>query len=143
MFIFLLCYATTASAQTPSLNANAGATTISIANPASQTILGYRLGGQAANQNVWQKIVRIIAGDFDKNYMNLIVAQSATNSTYVDGSLVAVTNFIAIGSSGYFGAQLFMTNNGEHTVISSQPVGVEVYGWGSADAYGYFGGMTK
>jgi len=33
--------------------------------------------------------------------------------------------------------------NGTHTVTSSQPVGVEVYGWGLADAYGYFGGVVK
>ncbi len=71
--------------------------------------------------------------------MNLIVGQSGTNSTLVDGSLVAATNFMAIGSSGYYGAQLMMTNSGTHTVTSSQPVGVEVYGFGDYDAYGYFG----
>jgi hypothetical protein len=41
------------------------------------------------------------------------------------------------------GAQLTVTNSGMHTVTSSQPVGVEVYGFGEADAYGYFGGIVK
>jgi hypothetical protein len=82
-------------------------------------------------------------GDFDVNYLNLIVAQSATNSTWVDGSLVAATNYVAIGTSGYYGAQITVTNSGVHTVTRSQPVGVEVYGWGVADAYGYFGGIVK
>jgi IgGFc binding protein len=82
-------------------------------------------------------------GDFDENFLNLIVSQSATNSTWVDGSLVAATNYITIGTSGYFGAQITVTNSGAHTVTSSQPVGVEVYGWGQADAYGYFGGVVK
>jgi hypothetical protein len=82
-------------------------------------------------------------GDFDVNYLNLIVPQSATNSTWVDGSLVAATNYAAIGTSGYYGAQITVTNSGAHTVTSSQPVGVEVYGWGDADAYGYFGGVVK
>jgi hypothetical protein len=36
-----------------------------------------------------------------------------------------------------------MTNSGVHTVTSSQPVGVEVYGFGLFDAYGYFGGVVK
>jgi IgGFc binding protein len=82
-------------------------------------------------------------GDFDENYLNVIVAQSATNSTYVDSSLVTVTNFVAIGTSGYYGAQIAVTNSGAHMVISSQPVGVEVYGFGRYDAYGYFGGIVK
>ena len=73
--------------------------------------------------------------------MNLIVSQLATNSTYTNGVLVAATNFVAIGTSGYFGAQVraAITN----TVTSSQPVGVEVYGWDWWDAYGYFGGIVK
>ena len=75
--------------------------------------------------------------------MNLVVSQSATNGTYVDDSLVAVTNFVMIGNSGYYGAQIAITNSGPHVVTSSQPVGVEVYGWGSFDAYGYFGGIVK
>ncbi len=82
------------------------------------------------------------AADFDENFLNIIVARSATNSTWVDGSLLAATNFVAIGTSGYYGARLIVTS-GVHRVTSSQPVGVEVYGWGIWDAYGYFGGIVK
>jgi IgGFc binding protein len=82
-------------------------------------------------------------GDFYDNYLNLIVPQSAVTNTLVDNSAVATTNFVAIGSSGYYGAQITLTNSGTHTVTSSQPVGVEVYGFGNGDAYGYFGGMVK
>jgi hypothetical protein len=81
-------------------------------------------------------------GDFDKNYLNLIVTQSATNNTFLDGSTVSFTNFVAIGSSGYYGAHISVTN-GVHKVTSSQPVGVQVYGFGFEDAYGYFGGVVK
>ena len=84
-----------------------------------------------------------VIGDFDENFLNLIVPQSATNSTLVDGSIMASTNFVAIGTSGYYGAQITITNAGAHTVTSSQPVGVEVYGWGLQDAYSYFGGIVK
>jgi hypothetical protein len=81
-------------------------------------------------------------GDFDENFLNLIVVQSAITNTLVDGSHIAPTNFVAIGSSGYYGAQIPVAN-GVHTVTSSRPVGVEVYGWGEYDAYGYFGGIVK
>ena len=81
-------------------------------------------------------------GDFDENFLNLIVAESAITNTLVDGSHIATTNFVAIGSSGYYGAQISVTN-GVHTVTSSRPVGIEVYGWGEYDAYGYFGGIVK
>jgi hypothetical protein len=33
--------------------------------------------------------------------------------------------------------------NGVHTITSFQPVGVQVYGFGFEDAYGYFGGVVK
>jgi hypothetical protein len=81
--------------------------------------------------------------DFDDNFLNLIVTQSATNSTFLDDSIVAATNFVPIGMAGYYGAQISLTNSGTHTIISSQPVSVEVYGFGKEDAYGYFGGVVK
>jgi hypothetical protein len=81
-------------------------------------------------------------GDFVENFMNLIVPQSATTNTAVDGLLVASTNFMVIGGSGYYGARLSVTN-GTHKVTSSRPVGVEVYGFGFWDAFGYFGGVVR
>ena len=84
-----------------------------------------------------------VKGDFYANYMSLIVAQSAITNTLVDGFHVAATNFVPIGTSGYYGAQITITNSGAHKVTSSQPVGVEVYGFGNFDAYGYFGGVVK
>ena len=84
-----------------------------------------------------------ITGDFDENFLNLIVPQSATNSTYMDSSLVAASNYVQIGNSGYYGVQITITNGVAHKVTSSQPVGVEAYGWGYQDAYGYFGGIVK
>jgi hypothetical protein len=63
---------------------------------------------------------------------------------------VAATNFVPIGTSGYYGAQLALTDDSEvptsHTVTSSQPVWVQVYGFGGyadEDAYCYFGGLVK
>jgi hypothetical protein len=92
--------------------------------------------------------------DFGTNYLSLIVGQSGISTTFVDGSAVASTNFTAIGSSGYYGAQIPVsggngaltsdpvTNACVHTVTSSQPVDVQVYGWGNADSYGWIGGWS-
>lgn len=84
-----------------------------------------------------------VNGDFDENYLNIIVVQSGITSTVVDGSIVARTNFIAIGTSGYYGAQFAVTNSGVHTVTSSQPVGVQTYGFGVFDAYSFCGSVVK
>jgi hypothetical protein len=84
-----------------------------------------------------------IAGDFDENFLSIIVSWSAITNTVVDGSLVATNKFVAIGASGYYGAQIVMTNSGAHTVTSSKPVGIEIYGFGDSDAYSYFGGSVK
>ncbi len=84
-----------------------------------------------------------ISGAFPVNYLSIIAAQAAITNTLVDGLHIAETNFVPIGTSGYYGAQITVTNSGAHTVTSSQPVHVEVYGFGDADAYGYFGGIVK
>lgn len=84
-----------------------------------------------------------ITGDFDENYLNIIVPQSALTNTLVDGLTVAATNFVPIGTSGYYGAQIAVMNSGVHTVTSPLPVGVQVYGFGWCDAYAYFGGLVK
>lgn len=86
---------------------------------------------------------------FATNFLNIIVPQSAIADTLVDGLNVASSNFMEIGTNGFFGARLAVTN-GIHTVTSSQPVGVELYGFGDteypfsySDSYSYFGGITK
>ncbi len=83
-----------------------------------------------------------VTGDFNENFVNIIVPQSATNVTLMDGVLVTATNFVPILNSGYYSAQISVTN-GVHTVNSSQPIEVQVYGWGAEDAYSYFGGLVK
>jgi len=53
--------------------------------------------------------------DFDDNFLNLIVTQSATNSTFLDDSILAATNFVPIGMTGYYGAQISVTS-GTHII---------------------------
>ena len=83
-----------------------------------------------------------VTGDFVENFVNFIVRQSAITTTLVDGFHVASTNFVAIGTSGYYGTQLAITN-GVYKITCPQPVSVEVYGFGYTGAYGYPGGVVK
>jgi len=83
-----------------------------------------------------------LMGTWTTNLLNIIVPQSAISTTWVDGSSLAATNFVAIGSGGYSGARLAVTS-GTHTITSSEPVGVQVYGFAYTDAYGYFSGVVK
>jgi len=84
---------------------------------------------------------------FYTNWLNIIAPQSALSSTTVDGATVDAAVFTPIGTSGYYGTQLLLTNDvseaSSHTVISSQPVWVQIYGFGEMDAYSYFGGLVK
>jgi hypothetical protein len=82
-------------------------------------------------------------GEFTSNYINIIVAQTAINNTLVDSSHLSASNFVQIGTTGYYGLRYTVTSSGTHTVVSSQPVSVDAYGWGITDAYGYSGGMVK
>jgi hypothetical protein len=97
--------------------------------------------------NDWSYPLYGNTGDFAHNYLNIIVPESALTNTLVDGSTVAATNFVPIGTSGYYGAQLSVTNDAHlatsHSVTSSQPIWVQVYGFGNYDAYCYFGGLVK
>jgi IgGFc binding protein/Bacterial Ig domain/Immunoglobulin I-set domain/Regulator of chromosome condensation (RCC1) repeat len=79
---------------------------------------------------------------FVSNYLNLIVEQSAIPATSVDYKSVPAASFKPIGYSGYYGAQVAVTA-GAHTVSSSKPVGVQVYGFGDTDGYGYIGGVAN
>ena len=79
-------------------------------------------------------------GDFNTNYISLIVAQAGVSTTLLNGAPVTSSNFIAIGSSGYYCAEIPITN-AVNTVSNSQPIEVQVYGWGVFDAYSYIGGI--
>ena len=94
-----------------------------------------------------------VSGDFDGNFLNLIVPQSAITNTFVNGSsitnLVAITNFMAITNSGYSAARVSVAAGTNYTISCPQPVEVQVYGFagslytGFYDAYGYIGGITN
>jgi choice-of-anchor A domain-containing protein/RHS repeat-associated protein len=75
------------------------------------------------------------------NYVNLIAPQSAVGAILLDGTAVPAASFTAIGSGGYFGAQVAVTP-GDHTLSGPAAFGAFVYGFAPFDAYTYPGGIT-
>jgi hypothetical protein len=110
-FIFLLCCCMTASAQTQSLDANAGASMV-VTNPISETIIGHQIGEQAANQNVWQKIVQITDAKGNVTYQtNNAYTELATGLNHlVNGQWVASKEEIDISADG----NSALATNGQH-----------------------------
>jgi hypothetical protein len=88
-----------------------------------------------------------VTGDFGTNYLNLIVPQSAIPTTSMDGAaitnFVALANFQQVGSSDYSAARIPVAPGSTHRITSSQPIEVQVYGFGFDDAYGYIGGLVS
>jgi len=76
------------------------------------------------------------------SFFNLFVDQSALNTTFVDGQQVPPASFQQIGASSYFGTQ-WSVSEGSHVISSSKPVGIQVYGFGFYDGYGYIGGLSR
>ncbi len=76
--------------------------------------------------------------DYDLSYVDIVGPTGA--SVTVDGSNVGT--FTAIGTSGYGLARtkLGAGNAGAHVLSSTQPVGIQVMGYGSYTSYQYPGG---
>lgn len=82
------------------------------------------------------------ASGFAQNFVNLVVPDGAVGSVEVDGTAVPAAEFTPIGSSGFQGAQVDL-EVGSHTITGNgQPFGAFVYGFDSADSYGYAGGLS-
>lgn len=78
---------------------------------------------------------------FDINFINLVAPNAAVGAIELDGTAVPANQFVAIGTSGFSGAQLAVAR-GSHTLAAPEPFGVTVYGFASFDSYGYTGGQS-
>jgi len=78
--------------------------------------------------------------NYDANYVNITAAAGSTVT--LDGA--AVTTWTAIGATGYQIARVPLSNSGSgnHTVSSTLPAGISVYGYGWATSYWYPGGLN-
>jgi cysteine-rich repeat protein len=78
--------------------------------------------------------------NYDANYVNITAPTGSTVT--LDGA--AVSGWSPIGTSGYdiVRAQLSNAGDGDHSITSSHPVGISVYGYGWATSYWYPGGLN-
>ena len=74
-------------------------------------------------------------------WVNIVAPDYALGSISEDGVLIPTTAFTQISTTNYYGAQRSV-HAGSHTYTSTFPFGVFVYGWGSAESYGYPGGCS-
>ena len=86
------------------------------------------------------KYVFLAPTDYDNNYAVIIAPTGASLS--LDGLPVSTTP-TAVGTSGYgvVRVKLGTGNAGAHVLIASDPVGLEVMGYGSYTSYTYPGGL--
>ena len=69
----------------------------------------------------------------------VIVPNASTAGILLDGTAVSAGSFTPIGTSGYSGAALAVAT-GAHQLSGSAPFGLQVYGVGHDDGYGFMGG---
>ncbi len=81
------------------------------------------------------------ASGFRVNYLNVVVPSGAVGAVVLDGAAIPASSFRVIGTSGFSGAQLPVAL-GSHRLTSPLPIGAFMYGFDTADSYGYPGGMS-
>jgi hypothetical protein len=81
------------------------------------------------------------ADGFEINYANLVVSNAEVGNVKMDGVAIPAASYSPIGSSGFSGAQVAITQGG-HTFSGTLPFGVFVYGFNDDDSYGYPGGSS-
>lgn len=86
-----------------------------------------------------ESFVVLVPGEYDLNYCNVVAPTGAT--VEVDGVLVDPAYFDPIGS-GTYSVYRELLDPGTHTITSSEPAGVIVYGWDDYVSYGYTGGLS-
>ena len=79
---------------------------------------------------------------FGTNFINVVAPDGAVGAVTLDGSPISEGSFVAIGDSGFSGAQL-PVDLGVHVLSGPLPFGVHSYGFDSYDSYGYPGGLSQ
>ena len=80
------------------------------------------------------------ASGFVQSYVNVVAPGDGSGIT-LDGALIPVTEFEAVGDSGYAAAAIAV-EPGTHRLSASRPFGLAIYGFNNDDSYGYTGGLS-
>ena len=80
------------------------------------------------------------ASGFVQSYVNVVAPGDGSGIT-LDGALIPVTEFEAVGESGYSAAAIAV-EPGTHRLSAARPFGLAIYGFNNDDSYGYTGGLS-
>lgn len=78
--------------------------------------------------------------DYDLNFINITRPRNA--GITVDGVALPESQFTPVGSSGMGVWRHLLSASGHHTLKAQEPVGIQVYGYGSFTSYQYPGEPT-
>ncbi len=78
---------------------------------------------------------------YDEHYITLVVPATARNEINLDGTNVPSNSFTRISNSDYYYTNIKVAE-GQHSVNSTEEFGIIVYGYGTANSYGYVGGLS-
>ena len=81
----------------------------------------------------------LVPNHYVVNYVSIVV--SAQSNVTLDGTIIPVESFTALGDSGYVVARL-PVEAGVHHLVSTAPAGVTVIGYDKDVSYGYPAGMN-
>ena len=82
-----------------------------------------------------------LGGLFTEQYITIVAKTSALATTLLDRTAIPDSCFTSIPNSLYSYANIDVAD-GVHDIESSDPMQVYVYGYGTANSYGYLGGMN-
>jgi hypothetical protein len=115
----------------------------------SQYMKGQQAGGNSGDPAM---ALAVATSQFRNNYLfhaPVNYTYSYVNVTAPTGSQVlldgaAVSGFAPVGNTGFSVARVAVSNsgNGNHTITSTDPFGITVYGYGSYTSYWYPGGLN-
>src|SRR6185369_708234 len=77
---------------------------------------------------------------FDQHFINVIVPTANVGTVVLDGVALSSSSFVPVGSSGFSGAQV-QVSNGTHTLSAPAAFGAYLYGYAAFDAYGFPAGF--
>ncbi|MBL0359415.1 MAG: T9SS type A sorting domain-containing protein [Chitinophagaceae bacterium] len=86
-------------------------------------------------------VVSAGTANIPNNHLNITSPTSNIGTVTVDGAVVSAGLWSPIPATSFSGAKVSVSS-GVHTVASSLPIGLLIYGFGTYDSYGYLGGQS-
>jgi hypothetical protein len=112
-----------------------------IISPPEQFLNSYRFINAQAYEDSIIANIPIVVDVYKQQFVNVVALDTTIQSIRLDGAPVNASDFRPIPNTGYSYAILRM-RDGAHEIKCDSGIGIYVYGYGSANSYGYVGGMA-